>query len=101
MQELGLIKVMLDNYRQIHSKKSIAAEAYYFKAQLKHNEDAYMESNEVISIISEKFNFELSKLPFSIKILLENLIRNEDGELITKEMISDFCNKINSNEKIF
>jgi len=54
-----------------------------------------------LNVISEKFNFDLSKLPFSIKILLENLIRNEDGELVTKEMISDFCNKINSNEKNF
>ena len=54
-----------------------------------------------LKTISEKFNFDLSTLPFSIKILLENLIRNEDGELITKEMISDFCTKINSDEKIF
>ncbi len=54
-----------------------------------------------LKTISEKFNFDLNTLPFSIKILLENLIRNEDGELITKEMISDFCTKINSDEKIF
>ena len=54
-----------------------------------------------LKTISEKFNFDLNTLPFSKKILLENLIRNEDGELITKEMISDFCTKINSDEKIF
>ena len=35
------------------------------------------------------------KLRKAIKIILENLIRNEDGESVTKEMISNLCKKIN------
>ena len=35
---------------------SLAAEAHYFRAQWKHKDKAYSESNEIISIISEKFN---------------------------------------------
>src|SRR5262245_64498415 len=31
--------------------------------------------------------FELAKLPYSIKILLENLLRREDGEVVTSEQI--------------
>ena len=32
----------------------------------------------------------ISYLPFSIKVLLENLIRNEDGKSVTKEDIQEF-----------
>ena len=32
----------------------------------------------------------ISYLPFSIKVLLENLIRNEDGKSVTKEDILEF-----------
>ena len=41
------------------------------------------------------YGFDLSKIPNSIKIILENLIRNEDGESVTREMISNLCEKIN------
>ena len=34
------------------------------------------------------FNIDLSKTPISIKIIIENLLRNEDGENINKDMIS-------------
>ncbi len=37
---------------------------------------------------AEYFDFDLSKTPISIKIIIENLLRNEDGENINKEMIS-------------
>ena len=47
-----------------------------------------------LNILAESYNFQLSKIPNSIKILLENLIRNEDGKSVTKEMISDLCKKI-------
>jgi len=40
-----------------------------------------------LKALSQQFNFDLNKVPISIKILLENLIRNEDGDSITKEMI--------------
>ena len=47
-----------------------------------------------LNTLAKTYNFQLSKIPNSIKILLENLIRNEDGESVTKEMISDLCKKI-------
>ncbi len=52
----------------------------------------YFDLNRLASL----YSFDLSKIPNSIKIILENLIRNEDGESVTKEMISNLCTKINS-----
>ena len=40
------------------------------------------------------FGFDLNTLPVSLKILLENLLRNEDGETITNEVIKNFCNNL-------
>ena len=37
---------------------------------------------------AEFFDVDLSKIPISIKIIIENLLRNEDGENINKEMNS-------------
>ena len=54
-----------------------------------------------LKTLSKKFNFDLNKVPISIKILLENLIRNEDGDSITKEMIEIFCSQILSNKENF
>ena len=48
-----------------------------------------------LNILASAYGFELSKIPNSKKILLENLIRNEDGESVTKDMISNLCKKIN------
>ncbi|MDB2349456.1 aconitate hydratase AcnA, partial [Alphaproteobacteria bacterium] len=42
--------------------------------------------------------FDLSKIPNSIKILLENLIRNEDGESVTRDMISNLSKNINESK---
>ena len=47
-----------------------------------------------LNILADAYKFELSKIPNSIKILLENLIRNEDGVSVTREMISDLCKQI-------
>ena len=44
--------------------------------------------------VAGEFNLNLSKIPISIKIILENLLRNEDGESINKEMISSVFNSI-------
>lgn len=35
--------------------------------------------------LSKQLNFALDQLPFSIRILLENILRNEDGKLVLKE----------------
>ncbi len=52
-----------------------------------------------LNILANYFDFNLSNVPNSIKILLENLIRNEDGDSITSEMISSVCTNINQKEK--
>ena len=41
-----------------------------------------------LKIVAKKLNIDLSRVPISIKIILENLIRNEDGENVTKDMIA-------------
>ena len=33
----------------------------------------------------------ISRLPFSLKVLLENMLRNEDGRTVTKEDIQAFA----------
>ncbi|MGH7885809.1 MAG: aconitase family protein, partial [Thermodesulfobacteriota bacterium] len=52
--------------------------------------------------LQSEFGFSASKLPFSIKILLENVLRNFDGEIVTRQHIESLSNwdpKIqNSNE---
>ncbi|MDB0003396.1 aconitate hydratase AcnA [Alphaproteobacteria bacterium] len=48
-----------------------------------------------LNVLANTYGFDLSKIPNSIKILLENLIRNEDGESVTKDMISNLCERIN------
>ena len=54
-----------------------------------------------LNILANSYRFDLSKIPNSIKILLENLIRNEDGESVTKEMIANLCKKIKKYHKYF
>ena len=54
-----------------------------------------------LNILAKKFNFNLSSIPNTIKILLENLIRNEDGESVSKDMISSFCSKLGGERELF
>ena len=54
-----------------------------------------------LSVLANTYGFDLSKIPNSIKILLENLIRNEDGESVTKFMISNLCMEINESKDNF
>jgi aconitate hydratase len=42
---------------------------------------------EIFRLDALQEKFDVARLPFSLKILLENLLRNEDGETITKEDI--------------
>ncbi len=48
--------------------------------------------------VSDQFNINLSNVPISIKILLENLLRNEDDETINKEMISSAFNSVKNSQ---
>ena len=43
---------------------------------------------------AEYFNIDLSNTPISIKIIIENLLRNEDGENINQDMISKVFNSL-------
>lgn len=54
-----------------------------------------------LNILADFFNFNLASIPNSIKVLLENLIRSEDGESVTHEMITAICTNIESNQEIF
>lgn len=45
-----------------------------------------------ITKLESEFGFSTSKLPFSIRILLENVLRNFDGEVVTKEHIDSLAN---------
>ena len=53
-----------------------------------------------LNTIAEHFKIDLNKIPISIKIIIENLLRNEDGENINKDMIADVCSYLkNTNKK--
>ncbi len=52
-----------------------------------------------LKIVADKFNVDLKKIPISLKIVLENLIRNEDGETIDINMISSIFSSINKINK--
>tara|TARA_Y100000590_G_scaffold466639_1_gene642719 strand:- start:351 stop:2993 length:2643 start_codon:yes stop_codon:yes gene_type:complete len=52
-----------------------------------------------INKLATQFNIDLNKVPISIKILLENLLRNEDDELVTSNMIEDFVSKYHLKNK--
>ncbi len=41
-----------------------------------------------LSKVAKHFSIDLKKVPISIKVILENLIRNEDGENINKDMLT-------------
>ena len=49
--------------------------------------DAGGESFEVFRLASLQSRFDVAALPYSLKILLENLLRNEDGESVTAQSI--------------
>ncbi len=48
---------------------------------------------------AEYFKIDLSKTPISIKIIIENLLRNEDGENITKDMIANVFSSLKQTNK--
>ena len=52
-----------------------------------------------LNIVAKQFDTDLSKVPISIKVILENLLRNEDGENITKDMISKVFSSLKKTSK--
>ncbi len=48
---------------------------------------------------SKFFDINLNKTPISIKIIIENLLRNEDGETVNQDMISKVFNSLKQTNK--
>ena len=71
-------------------------DSFKTRSKIEINEKKYIFFD--LNLLAKHFNFTLSKVPNSIKILLENLIRNEDGILITSEMIASFCAQLSNKE---
>ena len=44
-------------------------------------------SHEIFKLDALQSEFDVARLPYSLKVLLENLLRNEDGESVTRETI--------------
>src|SRR5260221_12774959 len=42
---------------------------------------------EIFKLDALQQNFDVERLPYSMKVLLENLLRNEDGEFVTAEQM--------------
>ena len=49
--------------------------------------------------VAKQFDIDLHKVPISLKVILENLIRNEDGQDISKSMISKVFSSIKETNK--
>ena len=45
------------------------------------------ETHEIFRLDALQAQLDVARLPYSLKILLENLLRNEDGESVTQESI--------------
>ncbi|MGI8845100.1 MAG: aconitate hydratase [Thermoleophilaceae bacterium] len=45
------------------------------------------ESHEIFRLDALQAKFDVARLPYSLKVLLEDLLRNEDGEAVTRESI--------------
>lgn len=48
---------------------------------------------------ADKVSRDISKLPFSLKILLENLVRNFDGDVVSEEHISALIDSVKNPQK--
>ena len=42
---------------------------------------------EIFRLDALQQKYDVARLPYSLKVLLENLLRNEDGEFVTAEQI--------------
>ena len=67
--------------------------------QTKTNLEVGGKDYNIYSLEKLKDRFDISSLPFASKILLENLLRNEDGVNVTKQNIEALCNLGSSGSK--
>ena len=56
------------------------------------------ETHEIFRLDALQSEFDVARLPYSLKVLLENLLRNEDGESVTKETIESVAKWVASDE---
>ena len=70
------------------------ANSFDAKATLKVGDRSY----EIFRLDALQEKFDIARLPFSLKILLENLLRNEDGETITARDVEALA-RWNANEE--
>jgi aconitate hydratase len=61
----------------------MSANSFDSKATLKVGDRSY----EIYRLDALQSKYDVARLPFSLKVLLENLLRNEDGESVTKEQV--------------
>ncbi len=71
--------------------------AYIKKSSLKTKEKEYKYFS--LTEAAKKTGRDITKLPFSLKILLENLIRNFDGEVVNENHIAALIDSVKSPEK--
>ena len=69
-----------------------------FKSDKKLEINNYIYRYFDLNTVANQFDVSLHDIPISIKIILENLLRNEDGEIINKEMISSIFKSIKKNQ---
>jgi aconitate hydratase len=61
----------------------MSANSFDSKATLAVGDRSY----EIYRLDALQSKYDVARLPFSLKVLLENLLRNEDGESVTKEQV--------------
>ena len=60
--------------------------------------EAAGEKYEIFRLDALQSDFDVARLPYSLKVLLENLLRNEDGESVTKDTIESVAKWAASDE---
>jgi aconitate hydratase len=55
-------------------------------------------THEIFRLDALQSQFDVARLPYSLKILLENLLRNEDGEAVTRQDIENVATWVASDE---
>ena len=55
-------------------------------------------THEIFRLDALQSEFDVARLPYSLKVLLENLLRHEDGESVTKESIESVAKWVASDE---
>jgi aconitate hydratase len=55
-------------------------------------------THEIFRIDALQAGYDVARLPYSLKILLENLLRNEDGESVTREDIENVARWVAADE---